>query len=263
MAVRYSLLTYMYTLFYHAHTKGETVMRALAWEFPDDASLRETFNQFLLGPSILVTPVLEPNVDYVKGVFPGIGQGERWYDWYTLQEVDAQPGENVTLSAPLEHINVHVRGGSVIARQQPKLTTGATRRTPYSLLVTLGENDDATGDLYLDDGESLVPNATRVVQVTTPFRYLKQFPSEYPDCLSPLTPTVLLLQLVSQLHLLRLLPRLTAARKRHHRGLESAAIEHLALLRRQGLQRLADCHGLHRWRVERCGAGTVHARRRV
>ena len=32
MAVRYSLLGYMYTLFYHAHSQGETVMRALAWE---------------------------------------------------------------------------------------------------------------------------------------------------------------------------------------------------------------------------------------
>jgi len=113
MAVRYSILNYMYTLFYYAHTEGDTVMRALAWEFPNDISLRETFNQFLLGPSILVTPVLTPNVEIVKGVFPGIGQGERWYDWYTLQEVQAQPGENVTLSAPLEHINVHVRGGSI------------------------------------------------------------------------------------------------------------------------------------------------------
>jgi alpha-glucosidase len=32
MSVRYSLLNYMYTLFYYAHTKGDTVMRALAWE---------------------------------------------------------------------------------------------------------------------------------------------------------------------------------------------------------------------------------------
>lgn len=34
MSVRYSLLTYMYTLFYHAHTSGETVVRALAWYVP-------------------------------------------------------------------------------------------------------------------------------------------------------------------------------------------------------------------------------------
>lgn len=32
MSVRYSLLNYMYTLFHYAHMKGDTVMRALAWE---------------------------------------------------------------------------------------------------------------------------------------------------------------------------------------------------------------------------------------
>lgn len=168
MAVRYSLLGYMYTLFYHAHTKGETVMRALAWEFPNDESLRETYNQFMLGPSILVTPVLIPNVETVQGVFPGIGLGERWYDWYTLTEVDAEPGENVTLQAPLEHINVHVRGGAVLVLQEPKLTTAETTKTPYSLLVALDSNSAASGDLYLDDGESLQPNATRLVQVSCP-----------------------------------------------------------------------------------------------
>lgn len=166
MAVRYSILNYMYTLFYYAHTSGETVMRALAWEFPKDASLRSTYSQFMLGPSILVTPVLEPNVDYVRGVFPGVGDGERWFDWYTLQEVQAKPQENVTLSAPLEHINVHVRGGSILALQEPRLTTAETRNTPYSLLVALDGEGKARGSLYLDDGESLVPNATRLVTVS-------------------------------------------------------------------------------------------------
>jgi hypothetical protein len=61
------------------------------YRFPNDESLRETYSQFMLGPSILVTPVLVPNVETVQGVFPGIGNGERWYDWYTLSEVDAQP----------------------------------------------------------------------------------------------------------------------------------------------------------------------------
>lgn len=156
----------MYTLFYYAHTQGETVMRALAWEFPEDASLRATFSQFLLGPSILVTPVLVPNVETVQGVFPGIGQGTRWYDWYTLAEVQAKPQENVTMSAPLTHINVHVRGGSILALQQPKYTTSETRNTPYSLLVALDDEEEATGSLYLDDGVSLHPNATRLVHVS-------------------------------------------------------------------------------------------------
>ncbi|KAF2650404.1 glycoside hydrolase family 31 protein [Lophiostoma macrostomum CBS 122681] len=164
ISVRYSMLTYMYTLFYYAHTKGETVMRALAWEFPEDSSLRETYSQFLLGPSILVTPVLEPNVDYVNGVFPGVGEGVRWFDWYDLSEVKAAAQENVTLSAPLEHINVHVKGGTILALQEPRLTTAETRNTPYTLLVALDGQAKASGSLYLDDGESLEPNATRLVK---------------------------------------------------------------------------------------------------
>jgi alpha-glucosidase len=170
ISVRYSLLTYMYTLFYYAHTEGQAVMRALAWEFPNDESLKATYSQFLLGPSILVTPVLVPNVETVQGVFPGIGEGTRWYDWYTLAEVQAKPQENVTMSAPLEHINVHVRGGSILALQQPKYTTTETRNTPYSMLVALDDDSKATGSLYLDDGVSLEPNATRVVYVSSPCR---------------------------------------------------------------------------------------------
>ena len=49
--------------------------------FPNDETLKGTYSQFLLGPSLLVTPVLIPNVNSVNGVFPGIGEGTRWYEW--------------------------------------------------------------------------------------------------------------------------------------------------------------------------------------
>nr|OQO24766.1 hypothetical protein B0A51_07791 [Rachicladosporium sp. CCFEE 5018] len=163
MHVRYSLLNYMYTLFYYAHIQGETVMRAPAWEFPEDASLAGTYSQFMLGPSLLVTPVLIPNVNTVNGVFPGVGDGTKWYDWYTLQAVNAAPQQNVTLSAPLEHINVHVRGGSILPLQQPGYTTAETQSNPFGILVALNKDGKASGSLYLDDGVSLVPSATKVV----------------------------------------------------------------------------------------------------
>jgi alpha-glucosidase len=169
------MLNYLYTLMFYAHTEGQTVMRALAWEFPNDPSLKATYSQFLLGPSILVTPVLVPNVESVNGVFPGIGQGTRCYDWYTLEEVHASPGENKTLDAPLEHINVHVRGGSILALQQPRYTTSETRETPYSLLVALDDDCNAAGSVYLDDGVSLEPNVTRLVQVRTFCHYIHEY----------------------------------------------------------------------------------------
>ena len=52
MNIRYQLLPYMYTLFYLSHNTGSTVLRALAWEFPQDPSLAAADRQFFLGPAI-------------------------------------------------------------------------------------------------------------------------------------------------------------------------------------------------------------------
>ena len=160
MKIRYSILPYFYTLFHLAHTTGSTVMRALAWEFPNDPSLAGVDRQFLVGPSVMVVPVLEPQADTVKGVFPGVGNGEVWYDWYTQTAVDAKPGVNTTIPAPLGHIPVFVRGGSILPMQEPALTTRDARNTPWSLLAPLSSDGTASGQLYLDDGESLIPKDT-------------------------------------------------------------------------------------------------------
>jgi alpha-glucosidase len=160
MNVRYTLLPYMYTLFHQAHTSGSTVMRALAWEFPNEPQLAGVDTQFLLGPNILVTPVLEPQVDTVQGVFPGVIDGESWYDWYTGERVKAQAGVNTTISAPLGHIPVYVRGGAVLPTQEPGYTTTESRKNPWGLTIALNDKGEASGSLYVDDGESLEPAAT-------------------------------------------------------------------------------------------------------
>ena len=163
MKIRYAILPYIYTLFHLAHTTGSTVMRALAWEFPNDPSLAGVDTQFLLGPSIMVIPALAPQVDTVQGVFPGVKQGEVWYDWYNQTAINAQPGVNTTIAAPLGHIPVYVRGGSILPMQEPALTTREVRNSPWSLLTALDGNGTASGQLYIDDGESVTPNATLTV----------------------------------------------------------------------------------------------------
>jgi alpha-glucosidase len=160
MHIRYSLLPYMYTLFHEAHTTGSTVMRALAWEFPHEPQLAGVDTQFLLGPSILVTPVLEPQVETVNGVFPGLIDGESWYDWYTGSRVEAEAGVNTSIAAPLGHIPVFIRGGSVLPLQEPAYTTAESRMNPWGLIVALDAQGAAAGSLYVDDGESLEPEET-------------------------------------------------------------------------------------------------------
>ncbi|KAL2812415.1 glycosyl hydrolases family 31-domain-containing protein [Aspergillus granulosus] len=174
MTIRYQLLPYLYTLFYHAHTAGHTVMRALPWEFPNYPTLASADRQFLLGPSILVIPVLEPGATSVNGVLPGLIEGhEKWYDWYNQTAVPVPSQANTTIDAPLGHIPVFVRGGSVLSLQQPALTTRDARQSPWDILVALDKDGKASGDLYLDDGESVQPDATLTAEFTVERRKLK------------------------------------------------------------------------------------------
>jgi alpha-glucosidase len=168
MAIRFALLPYMYTLFYNAHTRGDTVMRALSWEFPNDPSLADADRQFFLGPSILVTPVLDQGATSVNGVFPGLVEGtEAYYDWYTHMPVPVPESKNTTIQAPLGHLPVYIRRGAILACQQMRLTTRDARNSGWSILVTpdvkASDGVPSVGELYLDDGESLKPNATKMV----------------------------------------------------------------------------------------------------
>lgn len=164
--IRYLLLPYIYTLFYQAHTTGSTVMRHIAWEFPDYPTLANVDTQFMLGPSLMIVPVLAQGATTVDGVFPGMNAGEIWYDWYNQSAIAAQTSSNITIDAPLGHIPVYVRGGSILPTQQAGLTTAASRKNPWGLLVALSMDNSAMGSLYVDDGESLNPNATLSVEVS-------------------------------------------------------------------------------------------------
>ncbi|KAK2010371.1 family 31 glycosyl hydrolase [Colletotrichum eremochloae] len=193
MAIRYALLPYMYTAFYRAHTLGDTVMKALAWEFTDEPWLAGADRQFLLGPAVMVTPCLVQGASTVDGVFPGVGKGTVWYDWYNQSAIaGVSAGQNVTIDAPLGHIPVYIRGGYVIPTQEPGLTTRESRSNPWGLLIALDVKGAATGSLYVDDGESLEQEATLTVELSASENSLKATPSgDYKDANSLGTVTVM------------------------------------------------------------------------
>jgi len=55
----------------------------------------------------------------VNAYFPA----DLWYDIYDGHLEFQSTGQWQNLKAPLEKINVHVRGGSIIATQQPAINT--------------------------------------------------------------------------------------------------------------------------------------------
>nr|XP_006130414.1 neutral alpha-glucosidase C isoform X1 [Pelodiscus sinensis]XP_025044103.1 neutral alpha-glucosidase C isoform X1 [Pelodiscus sinensis] len=148
---RYTLLPYLYSLFYRAHTTAEPVMRPLWVEFPKEQETFGVEDEYMLGNALLVHPVAEQEITTMNILLPG--SDEVWYDFRRFRRQDC-PG---TLKIPvtLESIPVFQRGGSVVP-----LKTKVGRSTEwmtdisYELRVALDSKDFAVGELYLDDGHS-------------------------------------------------------------------------------------------------------------
>ncbi|XP_011827421.1 PREDICTED: maltase-glucoamylase, intestinal-like [Mandrillus leucophaeus] len=111
---------------------------------------RDIDSQFLLGPAFLVSPVLERNARNVTAYFPRA----RWYDYYTGVDINAR-GEWKTLPAPLDHINLHVRGGYILPWQKPALNTQLSRQKFMGFKIALDDEGTAEGWLFWDDGQSI------------------------------------------------------------------------------------------------------------
>ncbi|KAG0478032.1 hypothetical protein HPP92_012751 [Vanilla planifolia] len=149
LGLRYKLLPYYYTLMYQAHKLGTPIARPLFFSFPEDPNTYGINKQFMVGDRVLVSPVLEQGKTTVEAYFP---RG-RWFNLFDHNDtVEVSPGNQVTLEAPQDTINVHVRGGSILVTQKTESISLGEQRE-YELLVVLNEEGTATGEVFLDDGE--------------------------------------------------------------------------------------------------------------
>ncbi|XP_073692479.1 sucrase-isomaltase, intestinal-like [Garra rufa] len=160
--IRYTLLPYLYTLMYEAHAHGNTVVRPLLHEFVTDANTWTIDRQFLWGPALLITPALDPGVTVVRGYVPNA----RWYDYHTGEVVGVR-GQFLDMNAPLEKINLHVRGGHILPWQKPETNTQFSRRNPLGLLVALDDDGSARGSFFWDDGEGIDTVQNQLYLLTT------------------------------------------------------------------------------------------------
>ncbi|XP_070950223.1 probable maltase-glucoamylase 2 [Macaca nemestrina] len=150
LETRYTLLPYLYTLMHKAHVEGSTVVRPLLHEFTDDRTTWDIDRQFMLGPAILISPVLETSTFEISAYFPRA----RWYD-YSTGTSSQSAGQRKILKAPLDHINLHVRGGYILPWQEPAMNTHSSRQNFMGLTVALDDNGKAEGQVFWDDGQSI------------------------------------------------------------------------------------------------------------
>jgi alpha-D-xyloside xylohydrolase len=104
---RYRLIPYIDTLAREAATSGLPTMRAMPLAFPDDRLGRDFDTQYMLGPALLVAPIVSPG-----------GSVEVWLpagDWVDLWSGEPLKGEQlVRRTEPLDRIPVFGRWGQAL-----------------------------------------------------------------------------------------------------------------------------------------------------
>ncbi|KAK7407538.1 hypothetical protein VNO78_09491 [Psophocarpus tetragonolobus] len=153
LGIRYKILPFLYTLNYEAHVSGAPIARPLFFSFPTYTECYGLSTQFLLGSSLMISPVLEQGKTQVKALFPP----GSWYsllDW--TNTITSKDGVYVTLDAPLHVVNVHLYQNAILPMQQGGMVSKEARMTPFTLIVTFpsgAAQGEAKGNLYLDDDE--------------------------------------------------------------------------------------------------------------
>ncbi|KAI0738055.1 alpha-glucosidase [Daedaleopsis nitida] len=160
---RYRLLDYLYTAFHQAQADGTPVLRALWYAFPKDTRTFGIDTQFLFGPSILVSPVIEENATSVEVYYPAA----HFYDLHTLERAhSAQEGARTVRLTGVDftEIPVAIMGGVVLPlRVKGAMTTTELRARDFELVVAPDQDGRAAGSLYVDDGVSVVQERTTAV----------------------------------------------------------------------------------------------------
>lgn len=106
---RYRLLPYLYAAFLDAAETGAPVQRPLVFAFQEDRAARDIADQYLLGPSLLVAPILRAG-ESSRPVYLPAGT---WFDWNTGECLEGR--RFVVADAPLDRIPLYVRAGAVVA----------------------------------------------------------------------------------------------------------------------------------------------------
>ena len=145
--LRYRLLPYIYSLAWKVTSDDSTIMRPLVMDWRTDEKVWNIGDEFMFGPSILVSPVSQQGATERYVYLP---PAARWYDFWTGKSVNGD--QRLDASAPLDRIPLYVKAGSILpmgpeveyAQQKPD--------APIELRIYRGA--DGHFDLYEDQGDT-------------------------------------------------------------------------------------------------------------
>ncbi len=136
------LLPYLEALHAEAVATGVPAMRHAVLEFPEWEGAARAHHEYLLGPSVLVAPVVEEGAtSRTVSLPPGV-----WYAW----EDATLAGDTVTVKAPLEEVPVFLRAGGIV----PMLPDDVRGVLPAPGRPSVGEVEAREVEVRVGSGDS-------------------------------------------------------------------------------------------------------------
>jgi len=144
--LRYRWLPQLYLLMEEAASTGIPPMRPLMLEFPEDPVTYKLADQFMLGPNVIVAPILRPDTTH-RAVYLPAGE---WVDYWTGERWEG--ARHILVQVPMERIPVFVRAGSALLEENVRASTA---EPADELILHLYVKEGAFHyRIYDDDGET-------------------------------------------------------------------------------------------------------------
>ncbi len=131
-------MTYLYTVAWQATQNGLPPIRPIFWSNPRDDRFWDIEDEFMLGPDILVAPILTANTYKRRVLFP---PGE-WYSFWDDQIISGDSQSEV--GSTINTIPVYIRGGTVLPMEDGE---------KLMLHIYPGKNEKSTSLVYFDQGD--------------------------------------------------------------------------------------------------------------
>lgn len=147
MLLRYRMTPYLYAALYEASQTGAPIMRALVYEFQQDARVYDESFEFLFGRDLLVANVLEPGATSRSVYLPA---GCKWYDWHDSFRC-YEGGQTIEVPVDIRSIPMFLREGGIVPMADNQLLN-MTRDHVTALRLTMAPGRDSSFLLYDDDG---------------------------------------------------------------------------------------------------------------
>jgi len=144
--LRYRLMPYIYSQAWKVTSEGATIMRPLVMDFRTDVRAQNIGDEFLFGPSLLVSPVTESGATVRHLYLPAA----TWYDFWSGALIKG--GQAIDAPAPLDRLPLFVRAGAILPLGPEVQFAAEKPADPLEIRIYRGADGDFT--LYEDENDT-------------------------------------------------------------------------------------------------------------